>query len=107
MRIPVLGPTLKSIRDSYRSMVGPRMLRRRVERRAALHEPIRVIIGAGGVRPDRGWIPTNIQFLDLLKEEDWQRGFGDHRIDALFAEHVWEHLTATDGKAGAAQCHKY
>lgn len=107
IRIPVLGSTLKSIRDTYRSTIGPCTLRRRVEQRAALHEPVRIVIGAGGVRPDGDWIPTNMQFLDLLKAEHWERGFGEHRIDAIFAEHVWEHLTESDGKRGAEQCYNY
>jgi predicted SAM-dependent methyltransferase len=106
-QVPLVGSGLKWSRDTIRSIVGPRLLRKRVEERAARGEPIQIIIGAGGIGHDKGWIPTNVQFLDLLKEEDWQRGFGDHRIDAIFAEHVWEHMTPADGKAGAAQCFKY
>ena len=107
IKIPVLGSILKWVRDTYRSIVGPRMLRKRVEQKIARGEPIQIIIGAGGVRPDPEWIATDVQYLDLLKEQDWERGFGEHRINAILAEHVWEHLTAADGKAGAAMCYKY
>jgi predicted SAM-dependent methyltransferase len=53
-----------------------------------------------------GWIPTNVQYLNLLNETHWKRAFGDQQIDALLAEHVWEHLTAADGKAAAVQSFK-
>ena len=77
-------------------------LKRQVRQSAAHGEPIRIILGAGGITPDPGWIPTNVQFLNLLLDEQWQQAFGDHRIDAIFAgEHVWEHLTPADGKAGS------
>jgi predicted SAM-dependent methyltransferase len=107
IKVPLVGSSLKWIRDTFRTIAGPRMLRKRVDERAARGEPIRIIIGAGGIRPGEGWIPTNIQFLDLLKDEDWRRGFGGCQVDAIFAEHVWEHLTPADGKAAAAQCFKH
>ena len=56
---------------------------------------------------DSSWIPTNLQFLNLLIDGQWQNAFGEHGIDAIFAEHVWEHLSPANGKAGAAQCFKH
>ncbi len=106
-KVPILFPILKWSRDTVRALWRPGWLKRQVDQRRARGEPIRIIIGAGGVPADRGWIPTNIQFLNLLVDEPWQRAFGDQGIDAIFAEHVWEHLWPADGKAGAARCFKY
>jgi predicted SAM-dependent methyltransferase len=106
-KVPVLYPILKWCRDTVRSIFGPLWLRHFVKNKVARHEPVRIIIGAGGIRPEKGWIPTNLQYLNLLVDEDWRRAFGNQRLDAIFAEHVWEHLTPADAKAGAAQCYKY
>jgi predicted SAM-dependent methyltransferase len=106
-KVPPLFHALKWSRDTVRSSLGPRRLKAQVSRLAASGEPIRIIIGAGLADRDPGWIPTDVQYLDLLDDRDWQRAFGDHRIDALLAEHVWEHLTPADGRTAAAQCLKY
>lgn len=107
MKVPVVYPTLKWFRDCWRSTFGPRTLKRQVDEKSSRGEPIRIIIGAGGVRPDEGWLPTNVQNLNLLVEEQWKRIFGENRLDNVFAEHVWEHLTPADAKAGAARCYSY
>jgi predicted SAM-dependent methyltransferase len=106
-KVPLLFNALKWSRDTLRSTFGPGRLSRRVTDLAAHGKPIRVIIGAGLAKYDSGWIPTNQQVLDLLDDADWQRAFGMHRIDAILAEHVWEHLTPADGKQAAAQCFRY
>lgn len=66
----------------------------------------RVVIGAWG-RFDAGWIPTQRDFLDLTKPTDWQRYFQPESVEAMLAEHVWEHLTPEDGLAAAKTCYKY
>jgi predicted SAM-dependent methyltransferase len=106
-KIPIAYGVSKWTRDSWRKITGPPKLKKEVEGCAARGEPIRIIIGAGGLKTPQGWLPTNVQFLDLLNEEHWRRVFGDHRLDNVFAEHVWEHLTLNDGKTGAARCFKY
>ena len=67
---------------------------------------LRIVIGAGGIY-DRGWIATDIEDLNLLKAEHWQRLFKPSSIDALLAEHVWEHLSEEDGYKAARQCYEY
>ena len=106
-KVPIVYGSLKWLRDTWRSVFGPRTLKREVDERAARKEPIRIILGAGGVRPAAGWLATNVQFLNLLIEDQWRKTFGEHRLDNIFAEHVWEHLTPPDGKAGAARCFAY
>ena len=71
-----------------------------------LSQPLRVIIGAGGQRW-QGWIPTQREDLDLLRPKDWEDSFHSRPVDALLCEHVWEHLTAVDGRAAANLCFRY
>jgi predicted SAM-dependent methyltransferase len=71
-----------------------------------LSHPLRVIIGAGEQKWE-GWIPTQREELDLLRPEDWEASFHSRPADAFLCEHVWEHLTETDGRAAARLCYKY
>ena len=68
--------------------------------------PRRVVIGASGVF-EAGWVPTDERQINLLRPETWRSYFEPDSIDALLAEHVWEHLTVDEGKAAAALCHRY
>jgi predicted SAM-dependent methyltransferase len=70
----------------------------------------KIIIGAhvqAGLLLENGWISTSQRFLDMLKEEDWHGLFGNRKVGALLAEHVWEHLTPEEGMRAAVMCHKY
>jgi predicted SAM-dependent methyltransferase len=67
---------------------------------------LRIVIGASGVS-QRGWIATEADFLNLLSENDWTRYFEEGSIDALLAEHVWEHLSRDEGLLAARLCFKY
>jgi len=71
-----------------------------------LRKPLRVILGAG-VRGQKGWLSTDIDHLNIVLNEDWQRYFRANSIDALFAEHVWEHLAEADGLTAAKNCFTY
>lgn len=68
-----------------------------------LDQPLKIIIGAGTQTWD-GWIPTNQEQLDLLKREDWEASFANRKVDALLCEHVWEHMTESDGRLAAKIC---
>jgi len=63
-------------------------------------------VGASGIS-DEGWIPTEIEYLNLLRPTQWARCFKPNSIDAILAEHVWEHLTLEEGMAAARQCFAY
>jgi predicted SAM-dependent methyltransferase len=67
---------------------------------------LKLVIGAAGVF-DTGWIDTDIEFLNLLDPKHWEAYFQKDSIDALLAEHVWEHLTTDDGLAAAKRCFEY
>jgi predicted SAM-dependent methyltransferase len=81
-------------------------LRDRALRKGARQRPLRVVIGASGVF-EKGWLPTDLGQLDLLRQETWDRYFAPDSVDALLAEHVWEHLTFDEGKRAAQTCHRY
>ncbi len=68
--------------------------------------PLRIVIGAAGIF-DEGWIGTEAEQLNLLVRKDWKFYFKDNPIDAILAEHVWEHLTIDDGISAARQCHDF
>ncbi len=63
----------------------------------------RIIIGASGTA-QRGWTPTEQSSLDLLKDTGWGK---PDDIDAILAEHVWEHLTIPEATEAAARCFKH
>jgi predicted SAM-dependent methyltransferase len=61
-------------------------------------EPLKIVLGAGDQIYPPDWICTNVEELDVTDLEDWCFLFEDSpypvgKIDLLFAEHVWEHLT--------------
>jgi predicted SAM-dependent methyltransferase len=68
--------------------------------------PFKIVIGASGVTP-AGWTPSDADYLNLLNENHWSSYFKDNKIDALLAEHVWEHLSEEEGGVAAAVCFKY
>jgi predicted SAM-dependent methyltransferase len=104
-KVPPLFHAARAVQSAARTVFGPAWLKWQVERHRKEGRPLRVVIGSSRVY-DPGWIPTNFQYLNLLNEAHWQRAFGDQQLDALLAEHVWEHLTASDGKVAAAKCFK-
>ena len=69
-------------------------------------EPVRIIIGAGNQRWT-GWIATQKEDLNLLRPEDWRASFSTRLVDTFLCEHVWEHLTETEGCAAARLCYRW
>jgi predicted SAM-dependent methyltransferase len=68
--------------------------------------PLKLVIGASG-KYDAGWIPSDIGFLNLLNDDHWKACFDTASIDAMLAEHVWEHLTIEQGLVAARRCFCY
>jgi predicted SAM-dependent methyltransferase len=68
--------------------------------------PLRIIVGASGVS-QRGWIATEADFLNLLRASDWRRHFDEGPVDAILAEHVWEHLSEEEARVAARVCFNY
>ena len=105
-KVPPLYRAGRAIRSVGRTVFGPSWLDRQIKRQAAAGGPLRIVVGSSTIYCE-GWIPTNVQYLNLLVDEHWQRAFGNHPIDAILAEHVWEHLTLDEGRRAAAQCFQY
>lgn len=66
----------------------------------------RVIVGAGPTRYE-GWVGTDMQALNLLDESTWSRFVAPGSLDAILAEHVWEHLTPEQALTAARTCHRF
>jgi predicted SAM-dependent methyltransferase len=98
----------RSVSTLRRLVAGPRAARRERSLRARLKNSRahRVVIGASGVF-DSDWIPTDAQQLNLLRPDDWAKYFQPASIDALLAEHVWEHLSIEEGCTAASICYRY
>jgi len=75
-------------------------------RRRAACSPLRIVVGASG-RYEPGWVGTDAAYLDLLRPEQWARYFQTGTLDAILAEHVWEHLSPAEGLAAAQLCYRY
>ena len=67
---------------------------------------IKIVIGSSGIF-ENGWIPTNYQYLNLLNENQWRRAFRGKTIDAILAEHVFEHLSEAEGMQALKMCSKF
>ena len=80
--------------------------KRRELKESARRGACKIVIGSSGVT-QAGWIATEKDQLDLLKAADWERYFRDNPIDALLAEHVWEHLSGEEGLIAARHCFRY
>jgi predicted SAM-dependent methyltransferase len=92
----------RKLRRAYYRHFGALMLRRMV----ASSSQKRIVIGAWG-RYDSGWIPTQQDFLDLVAPTQWEHFFQPNSIDAMLAEHVWEHLTPDEARVAAENCFRY
>jgi predicted SAM-dependent methyltransferase len=78
----------------------------RVIRRASKRSPLRLVLGSGSLS-QKGWLATDREHLDMLNHAHWSRYFGKESVDAMFAEHVWEHLTEADAVEAARNCRCY
>lgn len=85
----------------WKSVAGPYRLKRQSQT-----SPLRIVIGASGI-VDGGWIGTDVEYLNLLVPSHWEQYFREDSLDAILAEHVWEHLTPADGVRAAKQCYQY
>lgn len=71
-----------------------------------LTKPLKLVVGASGLT-QKGWIKTEQAFLDLLEQSTWQQYFPNRNVEAILAEHVWEHLSPEDGLKAASICFEY
>ncbi len=69
-------------------------------------DPLRIVLGAGGI-PVKGWLLTDIDQLNILVDRDWRFYFRPCSIEAIVAEHVWEHLSEEEALRAARMCFRY
>jgi len=100
---------IRILRICYRSarqIVSRLRLRLLIRRRIAEKASIKLVLGANG-KHQPGWIPTEIYSLNIVSPQDWMRSLPENSVDAILAEHVWEHLTKEEGFRAARLCHRY
>ncbi len=66
----------------------------------------RIMVGASGTEQE-GWISTEQDQVDLLDPETWAKFFDSGSLEAVIAEHVWEHLTIEQGIIAAQTCFQF
>jgi predicted SAM-dependent methyltransferase len=106
---PPLGSLIATLRlrlHGLRTRVRIRRDIRRLEQAIAAGHPLRVVVGSAGLTPP-GWLQTDIEYLNLLRPDDWERFFRKNTLQAVLAEHVWEHLTPEEGAQAATACFTY
>lgn len=92
---------VRRVRDCLR-----RQARRWTLRVQARRKPLKIVLGSSGV--DVGdWLLTHFEQLNVVDEDDWKRYFQRDSIDAILAEHVWEHLTADEARTAARHCFSF
>ncbi len=100
-RIPVFGSFIYTWYVFYKTQMAKYRLKK-----AATKSPLKIVVGTSGVF-EQEWTPTDIHYLNILNDEDWKSFFQQNSIDAILAEHVWEHLTLDQGLIAAEHCFKY
>lgn len=66
----------------------------------------KLVLGAGNVMP-HGWIPSDYPLFDCCNETHWARYFKPASLDALLAEHMFEHLDMAKISQSVALCYAY
>ena len=67
---------------------------------------LRLIIGSSGTY-HAGWISTEESWLDISNSSDWEKYFAPGEIDAIVAEHVFEHIEVSLIQQSLHNIYKY
>jgi predicted SAM-dependent methyltransferase len=67
---------------------------------------MKIIVGAGGTRY-YGWVSLEERDLDITQRVQWAKRFAPASLEAILAEHVFEHLTLEEARAAALNCFDY
>lgn len=70
------------------------------------NKEIKLLVGAG-LTSFKSWFSTDIHFLDITKESNFENLFTKRKIDKILAEHVLEHLTSEQLKLMSENFYKY
>ena len=67
---------------------------------------MKIILGAGNTFLD-GWKATQETELNILKKTDFEKQFEYNSVDAMLAEHLWEHMSKEEGIIAAKNCYEF
>lgn len=73
---------------------------------ACQHGPVRMIVGSANISYD-GWIDTETDILDILKEEEWRYLLGQRKVEMLLSEHVLEHIAPAEQLKSVRLCYRF
>jgi predicted SAM-dependent methyltransferase len=96
--LAALNNNFQKTRKKYRQLFALKLFSLTVKKK--------IIIGSSGTQ-FKGWVTTDRAVLDLLIEDNWASFFRPNSLDAILAEHVWEHLKPGDAILAAGHCFKY
>jgi predicted SAM-dependent methyltransferase len=102
----IIRNPLAKLRRNYLQAKLSRMQRRKLKQALRVNPVKKIIVGANDTQFD-GWLPTNRDILDLLFESDWATYLKTNSLDAILAEHVWEHLSKNEAVVAAMNCFRY
>lgn len=100
--------TLATIRAAlWQVRHAPRLRRqrRKLQALAAAHRR-KIVIGSSGTA-FADWVSTDREVIDLTREGTWSEYFPADSLDAILAEHVWEHLTPDQAIQAARTCFRF
>ncbi|MFD1737898.1 class I SAM-dependent methyltransferase [Bacillus salitolerans] len=72
-----------------------------------IQEHLKVVIGTGEYNNNPTWLQTQETELDLLSRVHWEKRFRPNSLEAILAEHVWEHLSFDEGIEAARVCFEF
>lgn len=96
---PIVG------RHSVRILLRVRAIRKAAKLRTnvAKTPSIKLVVGASNHTPE-GWLDSDVDILDITNKRDWEKFFRPDSIDAILAEHVFEHLSAEQSSLAMHNC---
>lgn len=101
-KIPILGTFIKTIKYKIISIKNYFSIKQYMNS----NDYLKIVIGASNIFED-DWCPTDINHLNLLEIESFNKLFKNRKVDAFLAEHVWEHLTEKDAEIAAKNCYLF
>ncbi len=67
----------------------------------------KINVGCADVDFDQDWFSCDIHTLDITERESWKKLLGTTKLNNIFAEHVWEHLSKEGVVLANSNCYKF
>jgi predicted SAM-dependent methyltransferase len=68
---------------------------------------IKFNIGSGKSGFNHEWFNTDKNSLDITDENDWKKYLKFLKVNNIFSEHVWEHLSDLDAEKALKNCYRF